>query len=69
MFDKDSDEKIAPYIDFITTGRIGNVSEDEMCEDEDDDSRDSGDFGGTLQKKIMALLSLMKVISSATVLH
>lgn len=51
MFDKDSDEKIAPYIDFITTGRIGNVAEDEGWEDDDDDSGDSGDFGGTLQDK------------------
>ena len=51
MFDKDSDEKIAPYIDFITTGRIGNVAEDENFEDDDDDSSDSGDFGGTLQEK------------------
>ena len=38
MFDKDSDEKIAPYIDFITTGRIGNVADDEGWEDDDDDS-------------------------------
>lgn len=48
MFDKDSDEKIAPYIDFITTGRIGNVTEDEEW---DDDSRDSGEWEGTLQDK------------------
>ena len=39
MFDKDSDEKIAPYIDFITTGSIGNVAEDEYWEDDDDDSK------------------------------
>lgn len=51
MFDKDSDEKIAPYIDFITTGRIGNVVDDEDWEDDDDDSSDSGEFGGTLQDK------------------
>ncbi len=51
MFDKDSDEKIAPYIDFITTGRIENITEDENCKDEYDDSRDSGDFNGTLQEK------------------
>lgn len=51
MFDKDSDEKIAPYIDFITTGRIGNVFDDERWEDDDDDSGDSGEFVGTLQDK------------------
>lgn len=49
MFDKDSDEKIAPYIDFITTGRIVNVAEDESGED--DDSHDSGEWGETLQDK------------------
>ena len=51
MFDKDSDEKIAPCIDFITTGRIGNVIGDEGWEDNDDDSSDSGEFGETLQEK------------------
>lgn len=51
MFDKDSDEKIAPYIDFITTGRIGNVVGDEGWEDNDDDSADSEEFVETLQDK------------------
>ena len=51
MFDKDSDEKIAPYIDFITTGRIGNVTEEDDWEENDDDSADSGEFVGTLQDK------------------
>lgn len=49
MFDKDSDEKIVPYIDFITTGRIGDIDDESW--DDDDDSGDSGDFGGTLQDK------------------
>lgn len=49
MFDKDSDEKIEPYIDFITTGRIGNVIGDEGWDDNDDDSSDSGEFGEPLQ--------------------
>ena len=44
MFDNDSDNKITPYIDFITTGRIGNITEEDSWED--DDSGDSGDFGG-----------------------
>ena len=56
MFDKDSDEKIAPYIDFITTGRIGNVTEDESWEDSDDDSADTGEFEGTLQDKNYGLI-------------
>ena len=51
MFDKDSYEKIAPYIDFITTGRIGNVAGDEEWDDDDDDNGDSGEFVGTLQDK------------------
>ena len=54
MFDKDSDEKIAPYIDFITTGRIGNVTEDESWED--DDSADTGEFEGMLQDKDYGLI-------------
>ena len=56
MFDKDSDDKIAPYIDFITTGRIGNVTEDESWEDSDDDSADTGEFEGTLQNKDYGLI-------------
>lgn len=56
MFDKDSEEKIAPYIDFITTGRIGNVAEDTGWEDDDDDSGDSGDFEGMLQEKNYGLI-------------
>ena len=51
MFDKDSDEKIAPYIDFITTGRIANVTEEDDWEENDEDSADSGEFVGTLQDK------------------
>ena len=51
IFDKDSDEKIAPYIDFITTGRIANVTEEDDWEENDDDSTDSGEFVGTLQDK------------------
>ena len=56
MFDKDTDEKIAPYIDFVTTGRIGNVTDDAGWEDDDDDSGDSGEFGETLQDKNYGLI-------------
>ena len=51
MFDNNSDEKITPYIDFITTGRIGNVTGDENWSDDDDDNSDSGEFEETLQYK------------------
>ena len=70
MFDKDSDEKIAPYIDFITTGRIGNVVEDEGWED--DDSGDSGDFSGTLQDKNYGFIVIdesHKFRNSATLMY
>ena len=46
--------KITPYIDFITTGRIGNITEEDSWED--DDSGDSGDFGETLQEKNYGLI-------------
>lgn len=72
MFDRDSDEKIAPYIDFITTGRIGNVTEDESWEDNDDDNCDSGDFGGTLHEKNYGLILIdesHKFRNSATLMY
>lgn len=72
MFDKDSDEKIAPYIDFITTGRIGNVTEDESWEDSDDDSADTGEFEGTLQDKDYGLIIIdesHKFRNSATLMY
>lgn len=55
IFDKEADEKIKPYIDFITTGRIGYF-EDEENIDESDDSIDSGDFEDTLQDKNYGLI-------------
>lgn len=55
LFDKDTEEKIAPCIDFITTGRIGNFDDDEDVGD-DDDSEDSGEFDGTLQEKNYGLI-------------
>ena len=70
MFDKDSDEKIAPYIDFITTGRIGDVAENEGWED--DASGDSGDFGGTLQDKNYGFIVIdesHKFRNSATLMY
>ena len=72
MFDKDSEEKIAPYIDFITTGRIGNITEDDTWEDEDDDSGDTGDFDETLQEKNYGLIIIdesHKFRNSATIMY
>lgn len=39
-FDKEREDKVAPYVDLITTGSIGSLLESE----EDDDFNDSGDF-------------------------
>lgn len=72
MFDNDSEEKIAPYIDFITTGRIGNVAEDEGWEEDDDDRGDSGDFGESLQEKNYGFIVIdesHKFRNSATLMY
>lgn len=57
MFDKDSDEKIAPYIDFISTGRISSLVEDESW-DIEDDGGDSGEFDDMLQDKNYGLIMI-----------
>ena len=72
MFDKDSGEKISPYIDFITTGRIGNVAEDEAWDWDDDDNGDSGEFEGTLQDKNYGFIVIdesHKFRNSATLMY
>lgn len=51
LIDKEGDEKISPFIDFITTGRIGN-----LVDDDDDDEGDSGEFGEDLQNKNYGLI-------------
>lgn len=50
LFDKDTEEKILPLIDFITTGRIGNIADDEGWEDDVDDNGDSYEFDEELQE-------------------
>ena len=45
-FDKKQTEKIAPSIDYITTGSIGNLVDNE---DGDDDAEDDGEFGEELE--------------------
>ena len=52
-FDKDVEDKIHPYIDFITTGRISNLVDDE---DDIDDAYDSGDFNEVLEQKNYGLI-------------
>lgn len=39
-FDREADEKILPLVDFVTTGRVGNMVDDAS----DDDDLDSGEF-------------------------
>lgn len=53
-FDLDSNFKISPYVDFITTGSIGKLTEDQ--DDIDADSADSGRFDGTLQHRNYGLI-------------
>lgn len=58
LFDQDTDQKMAPKIDFITTGRIGSIADEDVWGDEDDDNdiRDTGDFTSELQKKHYGLI-------------
>lgn len=53
-FDETSDFKIAPYIDFITTGSIGKLSEEDEFDDADD--ADTGNFEENLQQKNYGLI-------------
>ena len=51
-FDRESDNVISPYIDFITTGSIGNLVDDPEADDEED----SGEFDGELTYKNYGLI-------------
>lgn len=51
-FDRDSDNVISPYIDFITTGSIGNLVDDP----EADDDEETGEFDGELAYKNYGLI-------------
>lgn len=55
QFDNDATEKITPLIDFITTGSIGHLVDDDMGDD-DDDSEDTGEFNGELEQKNYGLI-------------
>ena len=51
-FDRESDNVISPYIDYITTGSIGNLVDDPEADDEED----SGEFDGELTYKNYGLI-------------
>lgn len=51
-FDRESDNLISPYIDFITTGSIANLVDDPEADDEED----SGEFDGELTYKNYGLI-------------
>ena len=53
-FDADREDKISPYVDFITTGSISQLMEGE--EDELDD--DTGEFEEPLQKELYGLIMI-----------
>ena len=48
-FDKGKSDRIMDYVDFVTTGSIGNILEDAVDVDEDDDELDSGAFSTELK--------------------
>lgn len=52
-FDATSDLKITPFIDFITTGSIGKLNEED---DFDSDEADTGSFDDTLEQKNYGLI-------------
>ena len=44
-FDHDKEDKMSPWVDFVTTGSIGNIA------DAEDDEGNSGEFGSELEYK------------------
>ena len=55
-FDKDATDKMADYIDFITTGSIAKLTDGTESEDTDDDNYDSGDFEEELKHENYGLI-------------
>ncbi len=55
QFDKDTDNKMTPLVDFVTTGSIGNLVD--IVED-DDDEGDSDDFSEDLAYKNYGLIMI-----------
>lgn len=58
LFDHDTDEKISPYIDFVTTGSIAPLVEKNAWEGGDDDLLDTGAFEDTLQERAYGLIMI-----------
>lgn len=56
QFDKDSDNKMIPFVDFITTGSIGNLVDGIGTTEDNDD--DTGDFGLELDYKNYGLIMI-----------
>lgn len=59
LFDKDSPSKIAPYIQFVTTGSIGKLVDIEENSDDlysDEESTDEGDFNQLKNKSFGLIL-------------
>ena len=70
QFDKDSEEKISPFIDYITTGSVGKLVDvdDEGIGEEGD----SGEFGEELQYKNYGLILIdesHKFRNSSTIMY
>lgn len=58
-FDKNSQDRISPFVDFITTGSIGNLVDDiDILDTEDSDieDTDSGDFQTSIEHKNYGLI-------------
>ena len=72
QFDKDSEEKISPFIDFITTGSVGKLVDLDDEVEEDDDEADTGDFEEDLQYKNYGLILIdesHKFRNSSTIMY
>lgn len=55
-FDNNATDKISDYIDYITTGSIGKLTDDIEDKESDDDNQDSGDFHEELKQENYGLI-------------
>lgn len=55
-FDNNATDKISDYIDYITTGSIGKLTDDIEDKVSDDDNQDSGDFHEELKQENYGLI-------------
>ena len=56
VFDKDAADKMENYIDYITTGSIGKLTDEEGNDEADGDEHDSGEFEGELKHENYGLI-------------